>query len=125
MSDIAVKERVLEQGRSTGGDDDYDLIDYTFSEYVKAIDAINHICGDKYKHMTLEFDPFGVSDLLEPVIFFFERNGEGEFICKNDPSNEASSEVLREIHCNWVVARKEQEHVWITVKDWKVVESDE
>lgn len=121
MGDITVKTRILEQCRSTGGEDDYDLVDYTFSEYVPASDAINHICGDKHKRITLEWNDAndsGITRLFEPVILFFERNEEGEFICKTDPDHKSARDILRETYCNWVVAKKEQEHVWITLKDW-------
>lgn len=124
MGDIIVNARVLEQCRTTGGDDDYDLIDYTFSGYVKAIDAINHICEDKHKHMTFEFETSGEFDTLEPIIFFFERNEKGEFICNNVPDHKTARELLREIRCNWMVAKKMREHVWITIKDWKVIKAD-
>ena len=125
MDDIQVKERVLEQGRSTGGDDDYDLIDYSFAGYVKAIDAINYICEDKHKTCTLELETFGDSGipfLLVPALLFFERNEEGEFICNNDSDHKSARDLLRQIHCNWVDAKKMQESIWITIKDWKVVE---
>lgn len=125
MSNVDVKEHILEQGRSTGGEDDYDLIDYSFAGYVKAIDAINYICEDKHKAFTLEWETFGdlgISCLLEPILFFFERNEDGEFICKNDSDHKSARDLLRQIHCNWIVARKSKESVWITIKDWKVIE---
>jgi hypothetical protein len=117
---VTVTARVLERCRTTGAEDDYDIIGYSFSEYVPVVDAINSICEDKIKYITLDWDGYVDISLLQPLLMF-ERNEEGEFICKNDRFNRSARELLQSVICNWAVAKKSQEHVWITIKDWRVI----